>query len=229
MKRPTRIAIPLAVLGSAAVATAALAASIPIYTNSMSSSGARSDIVRMGEGSCQRGAGDRALRVRVGERTRECELRTPVIGSNIDITATARLLAGTPSGIQRKVFVAVGVRTGNDGGYELAVFPRRGTYQLRRDVPPDGERSLLANGKSGRIKAVGKPNKLRLLAFPAEGGGTRVAAYVNGRSVASVVEEAHAASTVSGRFSSIAVGSNKAARGAMASFDDLRVSVPDPF
>lgn len=229
MNRPTRIAIPLALLGSAVAAAVALGAAIPIYTNGMSSAGARGQLVRFGDGKCKRSAGARALKLAVGKRTRECQLRTPVVGSNLDITATARLLQGTPSPLQGSVFVAVGVRDGGDGQYQLAAFPKKGSFQLRRDVPPDGARTLLANGKANAVKGIGKPNKLRLQAFPTAGGETRVTAFVNGRKVASVIEDAHAASTVTGRFSSVAVGSAKAAKGAKASFDDLKVAVPDPF
>lgn len=229
MTRPTRIAISLAVLGSAVASSAALGASIPVYTNAMSSSGARSDLARTGEGKCVRGAGAATLKVTVGQRTRECQLRTPVIGSNLDITATARLLAGTPKELQRRVFVAVGARDGGDGRYQLAVFPGKGTFQLRRDVPPDAARTLLAKGDVKSVKGVGKPNKLRLQTFPTPSGQTRVTAFVNGRNVASVLEEAHSASTVTGRFTTLSVGSAKAAKGAKASFDDLTVAVPDPF
>ena len=128
--------------------------------------------MRTGAGKCMRGAGAAALQVTVGKRTRECQLRTPVIGSNLDITATARLLAGTPKALQKKVFVAVGVRDGGDGRYQLAVFPGKGTFQLRRDVPPDATRTLLAKGDASSIKGVGKPNKLRLQAFPTPSGQT---------------------------------------------------------
>ena len=229
MTRPTRIAISLAVLGSAATASAALAAAIPIYTNAMSSSAARSELVRTGAGKCARGAGAAALQVTVGKRTRECQLRTPVIGSNLDTSATARLLPGTPEDMQRRVFVAVAVRDGGNGRYQLAVFPGKGTFQLRRDVPPDATRTLLAKGDASSIKGIGKPNKLRLQAFPTPSGQTRVTAFVNGRNVGSVLEEAHSASTVTGRLTTVSVGSAKASKGAKASFDDISVAVPDPF
>ena len=229
MTRPTRIAISLAVLGSAVAAGAAFAASVPIYSNAMSSSGDRSDLVRSGAGKCMRGAGAQALQVTVGKRTLECQLRTPVIGGNVEIKATARLLSGTPEEMQRRVFVAVSVRDGGEGRYQLAVFPAKGTFQLRRDLPPDGARTLLAKGDASSVKAVGKPNKLRLQAFPTAAGQTRVTAYVNGRNVASVLEDAHTSSTVTGRLTTFSVGSAKAAKGAKASFDDLSVAVPDPF
>ncbi|MDQ2939484.1 MAG: hypothetical protein M3R23_03025 [Actinomycetota bacterium] len=229
MKRPVRIAIPLAVLGSAAAAAAALGASIPIYTNAMSSTAARGQLVHLGKSTCARGGGAGALNVTVGKQTRECQFRTPVVGANLDITATTRLLAGTPSTIQARTFVAVSLRDGGNGQYQLAVFPKKGSFQLRRDVPPNVDRTLLAKGKASGIKAVGKPNKLRLQVFPTATGETHLTAFVNGKKLASVVDDAHTASTLTGRFSTVSVGSAKAAKGAAASFDDLTVAVPDPF
>jgi hypothetical protein len=229
MRRPVRIAIPLAILGSAVAAAAALGAVIPIYSNDLASTAARSDLVRFGGGECARGGGAEALKVTIGKRTRECQLRTPVVGSNLDIKATARLLQGTPGEMQARVFVGVGVRNGTDSQYQLAVFPKKGSYQLRRDVPPNGDTTLLAKGNAPGVKGVGQPNTLRLQAFPTPEGGTRVTAFVNGRKLASVVEDAHTASTVTGRFSTVAIGSNKASKGAQASFDDLTIAVPDPF
>jgi hypothetical protein len=229
MRRPIRIAIPLAVLGSAAAAAAALGAAVPIYNNDMSSAGARGQVVRLSGSQCARGDGAGALKVTIGKRTQECDLRTPVVGANLDITTTARLLTGTPSDLQSGVFVAVGLRTGSGGQYQLAVYPKKGSYQLRRDTPPDGARALLGHGKSNVIKSVGKPNKLRLQAFSTAGGDTRVTAFVNGRKLPGVVDPAHTATALSGRFSTIGVGSSKAANGAAASFDDLTVAVPDPF
>jgi hypothetical protein len=229
MRRPVRIAIPLAVLGSAAAAAMALGATIPIYTNAMSSTVARAQLVHIGKSQCTRGGAAGALNLTVGKRTRECQFRTPVIGSNLDMTVTARLLEGTPASIQSSVFVAVSLRNGDNGQYQLAVFPKKGTYQLRRDVPPNAARTLLGRGKSPAVKAVGKPNKLRLQAFPTATGETRLTAYVNGTKLASVTEDAHTTSTLTGRFSTVSVGSAKAAKGAAAAFDDLTVGVPDPF
>ncbi len=229
MNRPIRIAIPLAVLASAAAAAAALGASIPIYTNAMSSTAARTQLVHLGKSTCSRSGRARALNITVGKRTRECQYRTPVVGANLDIKTTARLLAGTPSAIQARTFVAVSLRDGDNGQYQLAVFPKKGSYQLRRDVPPNAGRTLLAKGKASRIKAVGKPNKLRLQAFPTADGSTHLTVFVNGKKLASVVDDAHTAATLTGRFSAVSVGSAKADKGAAASFDDLTVAVPDPF
>ena len=229
MRRPTRIAIPLVILALVTAVAAAFAAVVPIYSNDMATAGARSQLARLGSGKCDRGGGGQALKVTLGKGTRECSLRTPVIGANLDVKATARLSQATPAILQKKVFVAVGVRDSGDGAYQLAVFPGKGSYQLRRDLPPDGTRTVLAKGSASVVKSVGKPNKLRLQAFPTADGGLQLTAFVNGRKLASVVEDAHTAATVSGRFSSLSVGALKAARGASASFDDLTVAVPDPF
>jgi hypothetical protein len=224
-----RIAIPLAVLGSAAAAAAALGAVIPIYSNDMSTTGARSQLVPVGHGTCSRGGSGGALKLSVGKATRECQIRTPVVGANLDITATARLSAATPASMQARVFVAVAVRSGSGGQYQLAVFPKKGSFQLRRDVPPNGDRTLLAHGKSSAVKGIGKANKLRLQAFSHADGTTRITAFVNGKKIPSVIDDSRTAASLTGRYSTLAVGSAKAANGASAAFDDLSVAVPDPF
>ncbi len=229
MRRPIRIAIPLAILSSVAAVAAAAAAVIPIYSNEMSSTSARSELVRLGKGKCSRGHAGRALSVKVGMRTRECKVATPVVGANLDLKVTARLSQSTPTKLQRKTFVAVALRDGEGGQYQLAIFPAKGTYQLRRDLPPDAARTLLAKGKASKIKGVGKSNKLRLQAFPTADGGMRVTAFNNGRKLASVIDDAHTASTLGGRSSTLSVGSATAADGARASFDKLRIALPDPF
>ena len=229
MNRPVRIAITLAVLGSAISAAVAFGAPIPIYTNAMSTTAARSQLVHLGKGTCSRGAGRGVLNITVGKATRECQYRTPVVGANLDFSVTARLLAGTPSSIQSQTFVGVELRDGDNGQYLLAVFRGKGTYQLRRDVPPKAAQTLLAHGKSSAVAAIGKPEKMRLQAFPAPDGSTRLTAFLNGKKLTTVVDDPHTAATLTGRFSVVSVGSDKAAKGASASFDDVSVAVPDPF
>jgi hypothetical protein len=229
MNRPVRIAITLAIFGSAISAAAALGASIPIYTNLMSSTAARSQLVQLGKSTCSRGAGKGVLNISVGKATRECQYRTPVVGTNLDMTVTARLLTSTPSSIQARTFVAISLRDGDNGQYQFAVFPKKGSYQLRRDVPPKASQTLLAHGKAKAVAPVGKAEKMRLQAFPTPDGSTRLTIFLNGKKLTTVVDDAHTAATLTGRFSAVSVGSNKAAKGAAASFDDLTVAVPDPF
>lgn len=229
MRRPIRIAISLAVLGLAAAAASAFGATISIYTNSMSTSGLRAQLVVLGNSQCQHGNAAGALKITVGKRTRECQLRTPVIGTSLDITVTASLLKTTPTAIQGRTFVSVSLRNGAGGQYELAVFPKKGSYQLRREVPPHNSRTVLAKGKASVIKPVGAANKLHLQAFQTPSGQTHLIAFVNGRNLAAVTEDPHTASTLTGRQSTISVGSDTAAKGAVASFDNLTIAVPNPF
>lgn len=229
VRKPIRIAIPLAILSSMAAVAAASAAVVTIYSNDMSSTSLRSQLVRIGKGTCDRGASGGALNVSVGKATRECKMATPVVGANLDLKVTARLSQSTPTELQKKTFVAVALRDGEGGQYQLAVYPGKGSFQLRRDLPPDAARTLLAKGSSKFVKGVGKPNKLRLQGFPTADGGLRLAAYVNGKSLAAVTDDSHTASTLGGRSSTLSVGAAKAVNGARASFDDLSVAIPDPF
>jgi hypothetical protein len=229
MRHPLRTAIALAVAGSVVAGAAALAAAIPIYTNDMSTAGKRSQVRQLGGGHCARSGQAKTLKVRIGKATRECDFRTPVVGGSLEISATERLLSGTPASIRARTFIAVGLRVGHDGQYQLAVFPQKGSFQLRRDAPPDGTRSLLAHGESAKVKNINQANKLRLQAFATDTDEVRLTAFVNGRKLASVTEAKDAAAKLSGRFSTVSVGSAKAAKGAAASFDDLTVAVPDPF
>lgn len=228
MRRPLRTSAVLAALASLAAAAVALAAPIPVYTNPMTTNGQRAQVVKLGKSKCARSGEAERLKVRIGKRTSECEFRSPVVGGSLEIKATERLLTGTPESMRGRVFVAVGLRVGNNGGYQLAIFPQKGSFQLRRDAPPDGDRTLLAHGESNAVKDLNQANKVRLQAFSG-GGDVRLVAFVNGKKVASAVETADAAAKIAGRFSTIAVGSNKGAKGASASFDDLTVLVPDPF
>jgi hypothetical protein len=228
MRDPLRTSVALAIVGSLAVGAVALAAAIPVYTNDMSTTGLRSQLVKQGKARCARSGEAARLKVKIGKQTSECVFRTPVVGKSLEIKATERVLSGTPDSIRSRVFVAVGLRVGNSGQYQLAVFPKKGSFQLRRDAPPNGDRTLLANGKSNAVRDINKANKVRLQAF-AGGGDVRLVAFVNGKKVATAVETGNASARISGRFSTISVGSAKNAKGASASFDNLTVSVPDPF
>lgn len=227
MRSRSRTTIALAALGSVAMVATAVAA-IPVYSNSMTTNGQRSQLVKLGKGHCGRSGKAERLKVRIGKKTSECQLRTPVVGAELDIKVTARLLSGTPDSIRKRVFVGAGVRVGGNGGYQLAIFPQKGTFQLRRDAPPSGTRTLLSHGESKAIKDINQPNKVRLQGFSG-GGDLKLVAFVNGKKVGSATETADAAAKLSGRYSTISVGSNKGAKGAAASFDDLTIAVPDPF
>lgn len=228
-----RLVLFLALAGAAlASATLASAAMIGIYRNGMDSKGQRSEVVKLAGERCARGGSDNALRVRIGKRTKECAYRTPVVGRDLEIAATARLLNATPMPLQRKVFLALDLRAGEAGArYQLAVYPLQRKAQLRK-VFPDGKVKFLEIAKNVKaVKGLNRGNELRLRAFNVtsgpEKGQCRVLAYVGKMLVADVTDDA--AGELQGRLSGFSVGAARNAKGALASFDDVVIRVPSPF
>src|SRR5262245_34516891 len=101
------LAVLVAALGATAVA---VAAPVGIYRNAMGTDAQRGEIRNLSGKSCNRGGSEDALRVTLGKATRECALRTPVIGRDLEIGATVRLLSGTPKALRKKAFLAVNLR-----------------------------------------------------------------------------------------------------------------------
>jgi hypothetical protein len=216
----------LAVLGGSAGA-----ALVGLYRNSMESDSQRGQIGKLSGDRCGRGGSPNAFRITVGKATSECAYRTPVVGRDLEIFSTARLLSGTPASIRGRVYIGLGLRDGGGGHYLLQVFPVRGTWQLRREAPGPGGGSLLDSGNSRRIEGVNDANRLGLRAFNLTGTSDpddcRLVATVNGQRVAVVTDRD--AGPLEGRLSTVLVGSTRSANGAVASFDDVLVRVPDPF
>jgi hypothetical protein len=120
----------------------------------------------------------------------------------------------------------VSLRNGDGGQFQLQVFPKKGTYKLVRDTPPNGKEAVVASHKSSAVKGLNLANKLRLDAANTTNNSCRVTAYDNGKKLAAFTDPA--CSDLSGRLSTFSVGSTQAAKGALASFDNLQVSLPDP-
>lgn len=216
----------LALAGSAAAVRG-----LAIYGNNMDSPGKRAQMVKLSGRNCDRGGSPRALKIEVGERTQECIYRTPVVGRDVEIFATARLLSGTPKAMRQRIFVAVNLRNGGGAKYQLAVFPAQRKFQLRKQLP-DGTVEFLAVGKRiKRIRATNKANRLRLRAFNIERtrdrDDCRLLVYIGDKRFAVVTDRQ--AGPLQGRYASVSVGSRRAASGAVASFDDALVRVPSPF
>lgn len=232
MRKRLKTAALVAVGGCLIGAGTAIAAkAVAVYGNNMDSTAKRSQIVKISGRSCERGGSTRALRVTVGRATRECIYRTPVVGRDLEISATERLLSGTPSSIRKGVFLALNLRTGGGGKYQLAVFPLQQKYQLRKDLP-DGTRKFLGHGTGiKRIRGLNKANEMRLRAFNLTGtrdkDDCRLIVFIGGKRFAVVTDDQ--AGPLTGRYASVSVGSSRSAAGAVASFDDLLVRVPSPF
>jgi hypothetical protein len=218
-------------MASMALVTSAGAALVGVYRNPMESSGQRAEAVKLSGERCQGGGSDHAFRIVVGKRTRECSYRTPVIGRDLEISATMRLLEKTPRKVRKKAFLGLTLRSGGGAHYQLAVFPLQRKAQLRKTLS-DGSVEFLDVEKDVRaVKGVKMANKLRLRAFNVttgpEKGSCRILGYVGKRLVADFTDRA--AGDLSGRASGFVVGATKNAKGAVASVDDVVVRVPNPF
>ena len=220
------VAIALAILASVAAATL-----IGVYRNGMESKAQLGQIVKLSGHSCGRRGSAHALRVTIGKRTEECSYRTPVIGRDLEIAATARLLSSTPKALQKSTYVALDLRAGGGARYQFAVYPLQRKAQLRK-VLSDGRVVYLDIEKDlAGVRGLDKANELRLRAFNItegdEKGDCRILAFVGGKQVSDVTDEG--AGDLSGRASGFSVGSAKVAKGAEAGFDEVVVRVPGPF
>jgi hypothetical protein len=222
------LAATLAVLALAGPASGAL---IGIYRNAMETDAQRGEVVKLSGERCGRGGSDHALRVVVGKRTKECSYRTMAFGRDLEIAATARLLSKTPKAVRRKAYLALNLRSGDGAHYQLLAYPLQRKAQLRK-TQSDGSVEYLRIAKNVKsVMGVDKANKLRLRAFNVtagpDKGHCRILAYVGKVLVADFTDRA--AGDLQGRASGFAVGATKNAKGAVASFDDVVVRVPDPF
>jgi hypothetical protein len=231
-KRLTFALICASVACLAVAATALATAAISVYRNSMNNAAKRSQTVKLSGRNCERGGAPTALRVVVGKRTDECIYRTPVVGRDLEVFVTARLLSGTPKALRKKIFLAANLRSGGGGKYQLAVFPLQRKFQIRKDFP-NGTRQFLKVEKGvKKIKnKINNANKLRLRAFNvtsgANKGGCRILVFINDKKVAAVTDPR--GGSLAGRYSGFSVGSSKNSSGAVATFDDIVVRVPSPF
>ena len=228
-----RKAAVLAVLaGALGASTAAIAAPVGVYQNPMGNDAQREALRKLNGESCNRGGSEDALRITLGKRTSECSYRTPVIGRDLEIAATARLLSGTPKALRKQAFLALDLRAGEDGAhYQLAVYPLQRKAQLRTSLPDGSIRYLKIAKGVAAIKGINEPNELRLRAFNVtsgpDKGSCHLLAFVGSELVADVTDDA--AGELQGRASSVSLGASKSAKGLVGSFDDVVVRVPNPF
>ncbi len=224
-----RIAVFTSLLATAlAFVPSAGAALIGLYRNNMDSDALRGQILKLSGERCARGGSTSAFKIVVGKQTKECSYRTPVLGRDLEIAATERLLSGTPKPVQHGAFLAVDLRSGGGARYQLAVYPLQRKAQVRK-VLADGSIEYLDIEKDlAQVGGVDKANELRLRAFNVtsgdEKGNCHILAFVGGKLVSDVTDEG--AGDLSGRASGFSVGSAKLAKGAEATVDDVVVRVP---
>lgn len=203
------------------------AAMVGIYRNGLETQPQRAELTKLVGHACKRGPGEDAVRILLGKKTDSCAYRTPVIGRNLEIAATERILSGTPKALQGKAYVAVQLRVGGGAKYEVRAFPVQRKAQLIR-VTEAGTKYLAVMKNLKAIGGINEPTVIRLRAEKgAADGSAAVAAYVGPEVVGEVEDEA--ADELSGEFAAVSVGATKIAEGLSGSIDDLVVRVPVAF
>lgn len=212
------------------VCAVAGAAMIGIYRNSMASLAQRKQMVKLSGHSCDRAGVAGAMRITIGKATSSCSYRTPVLGRDLEIAATERLLSGTPKALQKKVYLGLELRAGAGAKYQLLVFPGQRKAQLIK-VTKDGAKYLAVAKNEKAVLGTGEANKLRLRATNItsgpEKGKAQLFAYIGGTLVGEATDEG--AGDLSGRASAVIIGTIGNGKGIVASVDDVVVRVPSPF
>jgi hypothetical protein len=209
------------------VCAVAAAAMVGIYRNGLESQPQRAELLKLFGHSCKRGGGEDSIRVLLGKKTDSCAYRTPVIGRDVELAATERILSGTPKPLQRKAYVAVQLRAGGGAKYEVRAFPLQRKAQLIK-VSEAGTKYLAVKKNLKAIGGINEPTVVRLRVEKGTGAAAAaVSAYIGPEVVGEVTDEA--AGELSGEFSAVSVGATKIAEGLSGSIDDLVVRVPVSF
>jgi hypothetical protein len=208
------------------VAAIAGAAMIGIYRNGMETTAQRAQLIKLAGSSCTRGGSEGALRIAVGKATDACSYRTPVLGRNLEISATERLLSGTPVPLQRKAYLALELRAGAGAKYQLLAFPLQRKVQLVK-FTATGTEYLAIEKDVKDLMGINKANALRLRVLKPAKGQAQLSAYVSGNLVGEATDES--AGDLTGEASAVAVGAVKGADGVIASVDDVVVRAPVDF
>lgn len=228
-KNPLLRVLAAATVGVALFAASAAAGTLTIYKNGLDTDAGRLEIRQMHtKTKCSRGGSDNAFRFELGKKAVECFYRVPVVGRDLQVTATARIFTSTPAKVLRRAYAGVSLRQNTDDSrYQLVVWPSTRRYGLRK-VMPNGKIVNLGSKKAGnKVNGPGKANKLTLRAFNGAKGTARVVGIVNGNKVAVANDERP--NQLIGQDTSFSIGSKNGARGAKGSFVDVRVDVPDPY
>jgi hypothetical protein len=222
----TRLAaLPIVALVALVVCASAGAAMVAIYRNALDTTAQRAELLKLTGRSCARGGSEATLKVTVGKQTEECVYRTPVVGRNLEIAATERLLTGTPAAVAKKAFLGLVLRAGGGAKYELRVFPGQKKTQLVKTTKEGGIEYLAIEKKVAAVKGMNEANVLRLRIEGAK-GKVKVIGYLGPEVVGEATDEGEG---VEGESSAVSVGAPTNGSGAIASFDAIVVRTPVSF
>lgn len=221
----------LAGLATGILAVAAVAAGlIGVYRNTMEIGAQRGQLLKLSGRNCERDGVAGALRILVGRRTPACSFRTSVVGRDLELAATERLLSGTPRALRPRAYLGLQLRSGGTGKYEMLVYPLQRKVQLIK-VTPEKTRYLEVAKDQDVVGGVNKANVLRLRAFNVKSGPDRGLVRLQGFIGSTLVVNGtdHAAGLLKGRFSTVVVGARRNASGLVTSVNAVAVRVPSPY
>ncbi|MBS1886756.1 MAG: hypothetical protein JSU06_06160 [Actinobacteria bacterium] len=210
-------------------AGAASGAFVAIYRNALETTAQRSEVLKVSGKSCSRGGGKTSLQITVGKLTEECAYRTPVIGANLEIAATGRILTVAPTSVLRKAFLGLQLRVGGGNKLELRVFPAQKKVQLVK-ITEAGLTYLAIKKNVKAVQEPTKPNVLRLRIVEAAGeevGTCKIGGYLGGEQVIEASDEACA--EASGEMTALSAGAPNNGSGVIAGFEAIVVRTPVRF
>jgi hypothetical protein len=213
-------------LAAAALATVASAV-VTVYGNSFNSRSQFKEIVGSGNDgeACKRGWRQKKekMRVELGKAPAACVYKPPVQGSRSKpdhhFTVDGRILKDTAQQIRADAYLSVAVRVGGGDRYELRVFPKEQSYELRRQPNSAG---FPVTGNNPEIGKLDELNEIRLNA-----DGNQIRALVNGAELANITDVN--ADDLPGAKLEFGLGNEgDSNKDTVALIGKLRVSVPDP-
>lgn len=210
-------------------AGAASGAFVAIYRNAMETTAQRTEIRKLAGRSCTRGGGATSLKMTVGKLTEECVYKTPVVGSDLEIAVTGRILTGTPVAVAKKAFLGLQLRAGGGSKLELRVFPSQKKVQLAR-ITKEGIKYLGIKKNVTGVQGTEKPNVLRLRVIEGvgeEAGKCKVGGYLGGELAVEATDEACA--ELKGEATAISAGAPNNGVGLIAGFEAIVVRTPVNF
>src|SRR6201994_620080 len=215
-------------LGLVAVASAS-GAFVAIYRNALETTAQRGEVLKLAGKSCTRGGAPTSLKITVGKLTEECAYRTPVIGSDLEIAATGRIVSGTPAAVAKKAFLGMQLRVGSGGKIEVRVFPSQKKVQLVK-VTEEGIHYLAIKKNVKSVQPAEKANVLRLRVVGGakeEAGACKVGGYLAGERVIEASNET--CGEMTGEMTALSAGAPNNGSGLIASCEAIVVRTPVRF
>lgn len=215
------------VLFAVAIGAGVALGEVAVYSNDFASKASVADLQKVEGGrECGRAwvRADRQLALEISGGEVSCTFATPVRG---DATMPAHALEveatipkGPPKSVRDDLVIVLGVRGGEDVGYELRIVPATRAWELRRD--PEGA-GFPQVGSDEAIGGMGRANEIALQAF-----GDQITATVNGKPIVDALVDP-APGQVDGRRTMVGLLTEAEVKeNVIATFDDLEVRIPDP-